>query len=500
GAGDLKARGNFERFFGKELRGLAESFDHMAESLEQREAETRTAQRALAESEELFRATFDQSPIGACIVSFDYRFIRVNREICRFTGYTEEEILKLNVMDITYPEDLEVHMAYGLSLAQGTIDRFQMDKRYVRGNGDVVWGRLTCQIVKDGSGIPLYYLSTLEDIHERKLAEAALKKSEEKFNRVFHATPDLISLTSLDEGRYLEINDAYTSILGYTREEVIGKTSVEIGLYTEEERKILTDMLREKGRIYNAEFKVRHKSGEPITLLVASDIIELDGRRFLIAIARDITDRKKMEEALRENEERFRKIFEEGPFGMAIIDPDSRILKANDMLCHMLAYSEPELVGRLLCSLSHPDEAGRDAEYIDRLFQGSIPHHKAERRYVTGNGDTLWINKTVSVIRSSEGTPLYALAMIEDITEGQRIREQREALILELQDAIANIKTLRGLLPICAWCKKIRDDSGYWNQLELYISRHSEADFTHGVCPECAQKVLSEMNQSPKST
>ena len=78
----------------------------------------------------------------------------------------------------------------------------------------------------------------------------------------------------------------------------------------------------------------------------------------------------------------------------------------------------------------------------------------------------------------------------EDITERKRAEEEKEKLILELQEALANIKALRGLLPICAYCKKIRDDQGYWNQVDLYLREHSEVEFTHGVCPDCINKIV----------
>ncbi len=87
---------------------------------------------------------------------------------------------------------------------------------------------------------------------------------------------------------------------------------------------------------------------------------------------------------------------------------------------------------------------------------------------------------------------IFAVAIIQDITERKRVEEERERLIVELQEALAKIKTLRGLIPICAHCKKIRDDQGYWNQLEAYIQKHSEAEFSHGICDECAKQLYPE--------
>ncbi|MCX5854579.1 MAG: hypothetical protein NTZ24_08445, partial [Deltaproteobacteria bacterium] len=89
----------------------------------------------------------------------------------------------------------------------------------------------------------------------------------------------------------------------------------------------------------------------------------------------------------------------------------------------------------------------------------------------------------------AEGNVIGYQGIIRDITERRRAEEEREKLIVELRDALSKIKTLSGMLPICASCKKIRDDTGYWNQIESYIKHHSEAEFSHGICPECA-KIL----------
>jgi hypothetical protein len=90
------------------------------------------------------------------------------------------------------------------------------------------------------------------------------------------------------------------------------------------------------------------------------------------------------------------------------------------------------------------------------------------------------------------GEVIGASTIARDITERERVRKEPQKLIAELQEALAKVKTLKGLLPICAWRRKIRDDQGYWQQIEAYISDHSEADFSHSICPECARKVRAK--------
>ena len=109
-----------------------------------------------------------------------------------------------------------------------------------------------------------------------------------------------------------------------------------------------------------------------------------------------------------------------------------------------------------------------------------------------------WLRFTAATIRNKKGVIIGAFEAMEDITERKGAEEEREKLILELQEAISKIKMLSGLLPICASCKKIRNDQGYWEQIEIYIQEHSEAEFSHGFCPECAGKLYPEYFKQKK--
>ena len=112
---------------------------------------------------------------------------------------------------------------------------------------------------------------------------------------------------------------------------------------------------------------------------------------------------------------------------------------------------------------------------------------QSERVLLTGNGESRAILKTVRAM--DIGRDSFYIESFIDISERKKAEEDREQLIVELQAAVAKVKTLSGLLPICASCKKIRDDEGYWNQIEGYIQKHSEAQFSHGICPDCAKKM-----------
>ncbi len=211
-----------------------------------------------------------------------------------------------------------------------------------------------------------------------------------------------------------------------------------------------------------------------------------------IEALRDITERKRIEEVLRDSEERFRKVFENGPIGMVMAGPDFRILRANSSICQLLGYAEQELVGQSMETFTHPEDRQKTAELAGQLVRGEIPLFRIEKRCIKKDGEALWTNLTTTTLRNRRGEVLYALCMIEDISNRKFVEEERERLIRELKDAMARVKTLSGLLPMCAWCRKVRDDKGYWKKVEAYIEEHSDASFTHGICPECLKKYDPE--------
>jgi PAS domain S-box-containing protein len=117
--------------------------------------------------------------------------------------------------------------------------------------------------------------------------------------------------------------------------------------------------------------------------------------------------------------------------------------------------------------------------------------HKAERS-LPAETETKHLGITASPLRDASGRIVAAVVVVRDITERKRVEAEREELIVKLKEALAKIKTLNGLIPACAWCRKVRDDKGYWDGLENYIRENSDADFTHGICPECLKKTDPE--------
>jgi PAS domain S-box-containing protein len=151
-----------------------------------------------------------------------------------------------------------------------------------------------------------------------------------------------------------------------------------------------------------------------------------------------------VEANLQETEERFRRVFEEGPLGMAIVSPDSRILDVNESLCETLGYNAEEMKSLTASERTHPEDIAREVELTRQIFAGEIPNFRLEKRLIKKNGEILWVSLSATVIRSAEGTPLYGLGMIEDITE----RKRAEA---ELRESEERFRNMADSAPVALW-------------------------------------------------
>ena len=207
-------------------------------------------------------------------------------------------------------------------------------------------------------------------------------------------------------------------------------------------------------------------------------------------LEKEVTKLKQTEEALLKAEEQYRTVFESTGTATITGDENTTILMVNSEFEKLSGYLKEEIERKKSWSefvIEEDLEKIRDFHRLRRIDPNAAPRNH-EFRFINKEGEIRHIFATVAMI---PGTKI-GVSSFSDITDRKLIEEERAKLIEDLQEAVAEVKTLSGLLPICASCKKIRDDKGYWTQIESYIRDHSEAEFSHGICPECAKKLYPE--------
>jgi PAS domain S-box-containing protein len=201
-------------------------------------------------------------------------------------------------------------------------------------------------------------------------------------------------------------------------------------------------------------------------------------------------DRKRSEEHIRF----LSSAVEQSSEGMAIADTEGNLIYVNQAWVEMHGYeSSEELVGRNLSIFHNPDQLINEVETFNSIVMKN-GYCKGEVWHIRKDGKPFPTLMTTTLLKDESGNPTAFSGIAKDITDVKRAEEQRDKLISDLQKTLSEVKTLRGFLPICSHCKKIRDDKGYWNQIEAYIQDHSGAEFSHGICQECAKKYYPEMD------
>jgi two-component system, cell cycle sensor histidine kinase and response regulator CckA len=264
-------------------------------------SERKRAEDELRLSEERFSSAFEHAPIGMALVAPDSGFIKVNRTLCELLGYTPEELQAKTFRAVTHPDDVEASVEYARQVLAGDVRFYQMEKRYLHKSGRPVWVWLSTSLLRDSEGRPLYFISQIQDITERKRAEEDLKHAEERFSKAFRSNPEGFSISTLREGRYIEVNDAFLRMIGYERSEVIGKSTKELRIWEEsEERSAIIAKLIERGSIKEEDVRFRTKTGKIHQIRLSAELIQLQGEVCALGVSRDVTEQNLLEDQLRQ--------------------------------------------------------------------------------------------------------------------------------------------------------------------------------------------------------
>ncbi|MGD2186783.1 MAG: PAS domain-containing protein [Desulfobacterales bacterium] len=222
----------------------------------------------------------------------------------------------------------------------------------------------------------------------------------------------------------------------------------------------------------------------------------------MIEYSFDITERKLVETAIKESEAKFRSVAQSAKDAIITAGKNGNITFCNTAAYKMFEYRENELIGKSVSVLMPQRFREAHEKGIAKVVATGKSHligETLELFGITKKGREFSVELSLSTWKSGED--VFYTGIIRDISERKQNEKERDGLIDSLKNSLAKVRALSGLLPICASCKKIRDDKGYWNQIEAYIRDHSEAEFSHGICPECSMKLYPEYHrEEPQKT
>ena len=372
---------------------------------------------SLKDSELRYRRLFEASQDGILILDARTGMIEdVNPYLIKMLGYSREEFVKKRLWEVGAFKDIKA--------SKEAFETLQ-ENEYIR------YENLPLK-TKDGRLIQVEFISNvylagnekvvqcnIRENTEHKRIVAALQANEKKYYDLINQSPDGYFIIELS-GNILIVNNAMCKELEFSEEEFLSMSIWDIipEQYLDQYKERLTRILRGESLKEAAEYMVRGKTGRQHYVEVLSapryasgDIIGFQG------VARDITARKRAEEALFESEQRFKNAFQYSAIGMALVSLEGKWLKVNSTLCSIVGYSEEELLTKTFQDITHPDDLNSDLNYLNQLLAGEIASYKMEKRYFHRDGRIVWVLLAVALAKDNTGAPLYLISQIEDITE-----------------------------------------------------------------------------------
>ena len=454
-----------------------------------------------------YQALFERS--SDCILLHDAegRITDFNKAILSLTGYDGMDMLSLNIKDLVFSKDLgaieELSKSESTNGAQNSFIEFRIRCK----SGDSITMEASRTRVKR-PGLPEAYQYIGRDITLRKRDEKALRDSERSLAEIINFLPDATFVIDADR-KVAAWNQALEQLTGVKGADMLGKGDYEYAIpFYGCRRPVLIDLVFESDPEIERRYAYVKREGdllfsetrrpafrpEAILWNTARLLYDAEGNPVgAIESVRDITARVRAEEALKDSEERYRSILENMQEGYYEIDLAGKIIFLNEALARMVGIDRDELKGLNARSAAAPEGADEILKAFNDVYTTGRDVSSIELQFVDREGNDRFFETSISLVRDPEGRAVGFKGVTRDVTERVKAGKEREELIGKLRKLLAEVKTLSGFLPICSNCKKIRDDEGYWRQVEQYVEEHSSAQFSHGICPECAQRLYPEL-------
>jgi PAS domain S-box-containing protein len=469
--------------------------------------EHKRAEEALVTSEARYRSYIDVTGQIGWVTNANGEVKEDVPSLRKFSGQTYEEAKGSGWTKALHPDDLERTLQVW-NKAVATKSTYEIEYRMRRHDG--VYRDLLAR------GFPVFredgsireWVGTCIDITERRQAEDALQESEDRIHLLLDSAAEAIYGIDMN-GNCTFCNSACLRMLGYKRtDELLGR-NMHWQIHSKrpdgtpfpiEECRIFQAFRNGKGTHVDDEVLWRSGGTSFAVEYWSYPLISNGTVSGAVVTFLDITERKRTQETLRQFVDRLSLATRAGGVGIWDYDIIDNKLVWDDQMYRLYGITQEKFGGAYEAWRAglHPEDMQRGDDEIQMALRGE-KEFDTEFRVLWPDGTIRNIRALAILQRDASGKPLRMIGTNWDITERKQAEAEREKTIQELQSAIEQIKTLKGLVPICAWCKKIRNDKGYWEQVEAYVSRYTEAQFSHGICPDCVKKAYPEFSKDEKT-
>lgn len=402
-------------------------------------------EEALRISEEAFRGNFENAAVGMALLNEKGAWLRVNKKVCEIVGYTQDELVKLTFQDITHPDDLNTDLELLNELIRGERDNYQMEKRYIHKNGQLVYIILAVSVVKDANGKILYFISQIVDVTEQKVKENHVKQQQQILTALFKQSPIGLSLNDYETGSFIDVNDKLIEPTGYTKEEFLALSYWDVTPkeYEKFEQRALEQM---KTLGYYEKFEKEYitKDGKRYPIALQGCVVDnIDGKKLIWSFVQDISREKEAEQKLKEAIIHLQSLLDAST-QVAVIATDTNglITKFNSGAQKMLGYTAEEVVGKETPQLVHlANEVVREGEALSGkhalpisgfdTFIFETQNGKAvtkEWTYKRKDGTTFPVQLSVTAIYDEQKITGY-LGVATDISMLKKVEEEIKSLL-----------------------------------------------------------------------
>ena len=377
----------------------------------------------LSESEQRYRDVVETQSELICRFLPDTTLTFVNDAYCRFFDRSAQELIGSKFIEFI-PEELR---ANSLDHIQSLLRHTESDlneHQVIRPSGEIAWQQWVNRVISNHDGSVIELQGIGRDITAQMLANKALRESEERFSKAFRANPQPMSLTTLSEGRYLDINESFLQMSGYSRGEVVNETSIVLNIFETPQHRnsLLVEPLLRDGLVRNSEMKFRTKNGEFRTLLSSAELLEIAGEKCILVASSDITERKKLEEELKNSEREFSTLVENSPDVIARLDRHLRYIYVSPTLQRVVGLAPEQLKGRTPTELGEGDPEFNAFEVFEVCCREALKTKHPVRRSIEYRGRSYWTRVIPEL--SEDGNVESLMTINEDITD--RIRSEKE--------------------------------------------------------------------------